>query len=592
MDSTDGERILSGCDEAQRAVITSPSSPLLVIAGAGAGKTRVLTRRIAWRVASGGAASGHVLALTFTRKAAGELRQRLADLGLSGPVTAGTFHSVALAELRNRAIGAGHTPPAVLDSKARLLARIITSARTGSRPSALRRDLVSGAATEIEWAKSRRIPPEHYAAQATANHRAVVSAPEEIASWYAQYEEAKARAGMLDFEDLLERLATAIQTDRTFAAVQRWRFRHLFVDELQDANAAQLRLLDAWLGERDDLFAVGDARQAIYGWNGADPSAVVRFGERYPGATVIELGTNYRSTPQVVRVASSVFGKDVTGQSAPSPDGAPPSVTAYETAAEEAAGVADAVRRRRVPGMPWSSCAVLARTNAQLTLFESALAATGVPFRSPARQSLRSRPEVRTALALLPPQGDAVAFARWLADLRDERSGADAAADATNGVDHLAQLGSEYLADTVPSAAGFLAYLDEAVREGAFSVTSDGVELLTFHRAKGLEWPVVFVTGIEAGYLPIAHARTKEAVEEERRLFYVALTRATSDLHCSWAKNRDLGGRSQTRDPSPFLAHVATTCRSIEREQRFEPDRAKAALASVRALLDASSPGG
>jgi len=589
MAEMDKERILAGCDEAQRAAITSSAAPLLVIAGAGAGKTSVLTKRIAWRVASGEAAPSHVLALTFTRKAASELRTRLFDLGLPAPVAAGTFHSLALGQLRTRALDEGHEPPTVLSSKSRLLARIVpspTTKKAGGRPAISRGELVSAVAAEIEWAKARRISPDRYPEWAETAHRTPPAPIGDISAWYAAYEEAKSRSGQLDFEDLLERLATAIQSDRSFAAVQRWRFRHIFVDELQDANAAQLRLLDAWLGARDDLFCVGDARQAIYGWNGADSSAVTRFAEHYPGATVIELSTNYRSTPQVVSVASSVFGDNAKIQSAPSPDGEPPTVTTYETEIAEAAAVVAALRRRRVPGTPWSSCAVLARTNAQLAVFEEALDAHAIPFRASSRDSLRDRPEVRASLALL-AKNNTASFSRWIADLRDELSDEE----PDDGRFVLFDLASEYAETEIsPTPSGFRAFFDSALREQAPLGRRDGVDLLTFHRAKGLEWPVVFVTGIEDGYLPIAHARDRAAVDEERRLFYVALSRATSELHCSWSKRRTLAGREQARHPSPFLAEVAATCRAIERGRRFELARAKESLASVRALLDSTAP--
>ena len=576
------------------AAITSDATPLLVIAGAGAGKTRILTRRIAWRVATGGAAASHVLALTFTRKAASELRGRLGELGLPAGVTAGTFHAIALAQLRERAIDGGCEPPRVLDSKVRFLAKVIPAARRpDSKGSRLpRRELLAAIATEIEWAKARRIAPDGYAAESRrAERRIPVDAPK-VAEWFAGYEAEKARSGFLDFDDLLDRVAAEILENPGFAAVERWKFRHLFVDELQDANPAQLRLLDAWLGEREDLFAVGDAKQAIYGWNGADPSAVLEFPRRYPGATVLELSTNYRSTPQVVSVACSVLRDAAGAQVAVLSDGPTPTVTGYESDREEALGVAAAIRRRYEPGISWRLFAVLARTNGQLEAFEQAFDAAGIPHRGSTPLRWDNGPEIVEAIDGLDRFGGAGAFLRWLGDLRTpSRSGEADERVSVSRREATLRLAADYAAsESQPTAKGFLRYLDDASKEGLFDVVEDGVELLTFHRAKGLEWPVVFVTGIEVGLLPIAHAMARPAIEEERRLFYVALSRATSELHCSWARHRSFGARSQSREPSPFLDAVLDTCADLERQSRIDAASAKAQLAKVRSVLEAASP--
>jgi DNA helicase II / ATP-dependent DNA helicase PcrA len=594
LDDVDRGRILAGCDEDQRAAITSDAAPLLVIAGAGAGKTRILTRRIAWRIAAGVAAASHVLALTFTRKAASELRSRLGEFGLPAGVTAGTFHAVALAQLRERALDDGREPPRVLDSKVRFLAKVIPQAsRTvadGPRPP--RRELLATVAAEIEWAKARRIAPSEYAAESRrAERRLLVGAPD-VAEWYARYETEKTRSGFLDFDDLLERVAEEIVSNPGFAAVERWKFRHLFVDELQDANPAQLRLLDAWLGEREDLFAVGDAKQAIYGWNGADPSAVLEFRRRYPGATVLELSTNYRSTPQVVSVASAVLKHAAGSQVAASSDGPTPTVTAYDSDREEAIGVAAAIRRRYEPGPSWRRFAVLARTNGQLEAFEQAFEAAKIPHRGATPLRWEKGPEIVEAIGAPDRSGGSEAFLRWLGDLRTAPGpGEPNEPVPPSHRDVTIRLANDYAAlDPRPTAEGFLRHLDDATKDGFFEVVEDGVDLLTFHRAKGLEWPIVFVTGIEVGLLPIAHAMAQPAIEEERRLFYVALSRATSELHCSWARRRSFGGRSQPREPSPFLGAVLDTCADLERQSRIDAQSAKAHLAKVRSVLEASSP--
>ncbi|MCU1489392.1 MAG: UvrD/REP helicase [Acidimicrobiaceae bacterium] len=609
-------RLLAGCDEEQLAAITSPAAPLLVVAGAGSGKTRVLTRRIAWRVHEGLATPGHVLALTFTRKAAAELRSRLAGLGLPGPVTAGTFHAVALAQLRRRAADAGRTPPVLLDSKARLLGAIVperglrlAGGRSGRPPE--RRELLSALAGEIEWAKARLVTPAGYLEAARVVRRNPPVAPEEVAETYARYESEKRRRRVLDFDDLLGELAGAISSDADFAAAQRWRFSHLFVDELQDANASQLRLLDAWLGGRSDLFAVGDPRQAIYGWNGADPAAVLSFAERYPGAEVLALESNYRSTPQVVALASAAlparrrrpgtvdapsgaFAAAVSAPRSTRPEGPVPTLKAYADAEAEAAAVATGIRLAHRPGRRWSQCAVLARTNAQLVLLEEALRGAGVPVRAAAGAAFLARPAVRTALAEVTGRDHAGlrSFLEGCADRAaalPEDSDDDANEDDEERAElsALVRLGEEYLElDPLASGDGFLSYLRGSLRGESSPGERDAVELATFHRAKGLEWSVVFVTGLEEGLVPIAHAGDAAALEEERRLLYVALSRAEEELHCSWARQRRFGSRVVDRGPSPYLDALEEERKRLERLAAPSTAGARQAIAASRALLE------
>jgi DNA helicase-2/ATP-dependent DNA helicase PcrA len=599
-------RLLAGCDAAQVAAITSAAAPLLVVAGAGSGKTRVLTRRIAWRVLSGSATAGHVLALTFTRKAAAELRARLGELGLPAPVTAGTFHALALAELRRRAAECGRPAPVVLESKARLLAAVLPDqgaparrAPGGRTPD--RRALLAALAAEIEWAKARCVAPGDYAAEAFAARRQPPLDLEEVAGAYGAYETARRRRRVVDFDDLLRDLTEEIERDPDFAAAQRWRFAHLFVDELQDANAAQLRLLDAWRGGRADLFAVGDPRQAIYGWNGADPSGVLRFTERFPGATVLALDTNYRSSPEVVACAAAVLATDTPDQlAAPRsgrPEGSVPTLRRYDDDAAEAAGVAASVRIAHRPGRRWSQCAVLARTNAQLLVLEEALRAAGVPVRTAAGTGLFARPHVRAVFAELDPHAPGAglrAFLEHLAALGDGTPEGDdtdegrAATDTDVADDFaaLARLGVEYLGiDPAGTAEGYLAFARQALREDPAHSERDAVELATFHRAKGLEWSVVFVTGLEDGYVPSARATTASALAEERRLLYVALSRAEDELHCSWSAQRRFGSHAVERAPSPWLSVIETTCRRLAAATTPRPADARAHLAATRALL-------
>jgi DNA helicase II / ATP-dependent DNA helicase PcrA len=596
------QALLANCDEVQREAITSTDAPILVLAGAGSGKTRVLTRRIAWRIAAGTAGASHVLALTFTRKAAAELRDRLDALGVPSPVTAGTFHAVALAQLRRLAADRHHTAPSLLDSKARLLGRIVPEAH-GASAKLPRREQLSLLAAEIEWAKARLITPEAYAAERQSSRRHSVLSADYVQSAYRAYESEKRRRHLLDFDDLLVELTAEILRDPDLAAGQRWKFQHLFVDELQDANPAQIHLLDAWLGKRTDLFAVGDPRQAIYGWNGADTAAIDEFETRYPGATVLALDTNYRSTPQVVALASAALDHRGTGTPAHAvrPDGVVPTLRAYASEVAEADAIAEHIARRRGTDRPLRSFAVLARTNAQLVTVASALERLGITARTGGGGAFLDRPAVATALSELPSSANPIRFAAWLDDLAIERrSEHDQArdADASSGevrtdlvadaeLDALIRLGRDFLdLDPGARADGFLAYVREALRTEPSPTTHDAVELVTFHRAKGLEWPVVFVCGLEDGLVPIARAQTSAALAEERRLLYVALSRAEEELHCSWAKERTFGARTYRRDPSPYLSSLEETRRRLEVEQTPDVSVARRGLAESRARLE------
>jgi DNA helicase-2/ATP-dependent DNA helicase PcrA len=548
-------------DPAQRAAVESEAAPLCIVAAAGSGKTRVLTRRIAHRVQAGTADPAHVLALTFTRKAAAELRTRLRGLGVEG-VTAGTFHAVAWAQLRRRCADRGERAPVLLQHAARLVARVVEDPAS-----------VAAVAAEITWAKARLVVPAGYVAAAAAAGRPTPVAAAEVAAAYARYEDEKRRRGVVDFDDLLSRCADAMEADPAFAEAQRWRFRHLFVDEFQDVNPAQFRLLRSWLGDRNDLTVVGDPNQAVYGWNGSDPDLLVRFPHHFPAAEVLRLDTNYRSTPEILAVAATVLD-DATpgpvGGAGPSrpprhparPAGAVPTVAAFHTGEDEARAIARSVRLARAPGAPWSDIAVLTRTNAQLVAVAEALTAAGIPHRSRGAAFL-GRPEVRAALDMLRQGATGVPVTSRLSDLAE--AAADEADEARRAnIDTLARLASDYAAvDRSGGVDAFLAWLGTAVRGEEPEAMGDAVELATFHRAKGLEWPVVFVAGLEDGLVPIGHAATTAAVAEERRLLYVALTRATRELHCSWAEERTVGSRRSRRTPSPWLPAIETACRTL-----------------------------
>jgi DNA helicase-2/ATP-dependent DNA helicase PcrA len=576
------EELLRDLDEAQREAVTCDDSPLAILAGPGSGKTRVLTRRIAWRSATGRAETSKVLAVTFTRKAAGELTNRLRALGVTDDragVSAGTLHSIALAQLRRRAAMHDRAMPGLLERKARLIVPILRGrGRRGP-------DTVSTAAdvaSEIEWAKARLIAADQYAAAAELLGRTPSPGIETVAVCYERYEQAKRKARLVDFDDLLWWCGDALETDDEFAAQQRWLFRHLFVDEFQDVSPAQLRLVRGWLGDRLDLTVVGDPDQAIFSFTGADPTGLIDFRRQFPGARVARLDRNYRSTPQIVTAAEALLadgGLRRAKRVAVRGEGPPPSVTDYDSERDEAEGVARAIRDAHGPGLSWSAFGVLYRINAQSAAFEAALAAEGIPYRVRGDGRFLERPTVRAVLERLRAADRAapgMPLAARLTDLdlpgEPVEAGPDSSdphssgtapgtgADDDERAQHTAavvRLGREFVAiDPEGSVDAFVAWLGTALRNEEPTVGGDAVELLTFHRAKGLEFHTVHVTGLERGLVPIARAESPAARAEERRLFYVAMTRAEARLELSWARRRTLGSREVNRVASPWLDPV------------------------------------
>ncbi|MGI8777364.1 MAG: ATP-dependent DNA helicase UvrD2, partial [Acidimicrobiales bacterium] len=580
-----GPMLLEGLNEAQREAVTTEAQPLCILAGAGSGKTRILTRRIAHRCRHDSADPRHVLALTFTRKAAGELALRVRQLGLRDRVAAGTFHAIAYGQLRSLWADRGVRAPTLLESKVRILGRLVP--RNPAKP-----EMVFDAASEIEWATARLVKPAGYAEAAERAGRRPPVSPEAMTRIFERYEEEKARRRLVDFDDLLGLCREALTNDAEFAAAQRWRFRHLFVDEFQDVNPAQQRLIEGWRGGRPDLCVVGDPDQAIYAWNGADPSYLTRFAARLAGATVVHLDRNYRSSPQILAVANAVLDtRRAPGALDLQPTlaaGAIPDVIAFPTDADEAGGVARALRRHHGAGRPWSEQAVLARTRAQLVNFEEALRAAGVPCRLRGAASFLARPEVAEAVADLRRRPPDSPLAAAVADLRlaaraldpagtgtaggvgaleasgDEPASGDPAAERRASLQELVRMMGEHLAlDPRAPVGGFLTWLTAALRGDNPEAGGDAVTLSTFHAAKGLEWPVVFLTGLEQGLVPVGRAATPEARAEERRLFYVAITRAQRQLHCSWAERRRFGAHTMARSPSPWLATVEVVVESL-----------------------------
>jgi DNA helicase-2/ATP-dependent DNA helicase PcrA len=557
------DRLLRGLTDAQRVAVTADDAPLCLLAGAGSGKTRVLTRRVARRVSDGSAEAEHVLVVTFTRKAAAELRERIERLGVPGRLWAGTFHAAAYAQLHRHWADHDIRPPTMLEDPEGLLREIFDDTGTPKGPSARH---VAEVAAELSWAQSRLVSPAAYADAARSARRRGPMPPEKIAELYHRYDAEKRRRGLIDLGDLLDRCASVLETDEEAATAQRWRIRHLFVDEFQDVNLAQWRLLRAWLGDRTDLFVVGDARQAVYGWNGADPTLLARLPELLPGTSVLRLDENHRSTPQIVQAASSLLPRHVR-PATERPDGPPPVVASFDSDEAESVSVARWLRQAHRPGRSWSQLAVLARTNARLEPVADALGRFGIPHRltplTPADIALRR------AIGLLGRAPARQPLRNAMADVivTLQANGTDANSARAAAPPELARLVDEHAVEEPGACVGdFLAWLVATVgdprSEGQCTLGDrDRVELTTFHKAKGLEWPAVAVVGLEDGIVPIVYATTPEALAEERRLFYVALTRAEEELWCSWSANRGTGERNWACERSPFLDVVEDAAR-------------------------------
>jgi DNA helicase II / ATP-dependent DNA helicase PcrA len=572
--------LLDGLNDQQRAAVESTAAPLCILAGAGSGKTRVLTRRIAYRIEEGTADATHTLALTFTRKAAEELTKRLGQLGVRERVAAGTFHAIAYAQLRQWWADTGQRAPQLTESKMRLVAPLLGAKRAVVAPI----DIVS----EIEWAKARLLTPDTYGLAVEELGRKPPLGVGEMAEIYRRYEADKKRKGIVDFDDLLVLCVRALETDREFGARQRWRFRHLFVDEFQDVNPAQHRLLEGWLGLGDfgvigandpiDLCVVGDPNQAIYAWNGADPAFLTEFRTRHANAQVVRLEDNYRSTPEILTVADAVLGpgpRDTRPLTPNRPSGPVPTVQSYASDLEEAKAVARAVRDRHSSKTPWKHMAVLTRTNAQGLLFEEAFRAAGIPHKVRGGGTFLNQTGVKEALAELRRLPGNLPFSARLSDLeelaeeanRTGTVGPEGVNERASQFEGLVRLGVEFLgADPTGDTTSFLQWLNGVItsRNDEPDRNTNVVEIATFHRSKGLEWPVVFLTGLERGFVPIGQAADQDGWDEERRLLYVAVTRAERELHCSWAKTRTFGSRTTNRNESPWLSNIEAARQSLE----------------------------
>jgi DNA helicase-2/ATP-dependent DNA helicase PcrA len=528
--------------EGQRQAVDSESGALCIIAGAGSGKTRVLTLRAARRIGDGTAVADHTLICTFTRKAAHELRQRLRLYGVTvstparpggvpGPgVRVGTLHQLALTLLRRHALDAGRPPPVVAEHRRRTLSTLVGDPA-----------LAPAVDIEVGWAKANCLTAESYGPAARAAGRPAVISVDQVVDAFAAYEAWLRRRHMLDLDDVLVRAGDLLHDDRNFAERMHWRYRHLSVDEFQDVNPAQFRLVLALMGDRHDLCAVGDPNQAIYGWNGADPGLLDHLRHLVDGLEVVRLDHNHRSSPQVVAAAAAALGSRAVPPLSTAPDGPLPVVTGYEDDMAEAEGVAAHLAHRAAQGVGWSDQAVLARTHDQLAVVRLALTRAGIPHRTtPGREAVARDAE---------PPGTG-------------GPGGSGGPGGTGG----------------PGGSGG----PGRSRQGG--PDAGAVELATFHRAKGLEWTSVSVVGLEDGYVPIVYAESDPARREERRLLYVALTRASRDLDCSWSRWRTTGqGRRIERQPSPWLAAVARVSRSGT--DRPDPLDTVGRIAEIRASL-------
>ena len=561
------EALLAGLDPEQREVAMAARGPVCVLAGAGTGKTRAITYRIAYAALSGTVDPAHVLALTFTVRAAGELRGRLRQLG-AGQVRASTFHAAALRQLNYfwpRVVGG--RPPQLIDSKAGLVREAAKRARVrlDGTPGAL-----ADTAAEIEWAKVLQVRPDGYAAAAAAAGRSAAAGTDKLVAVYAAYEELRRERHVIDFESVLELTAAILIDSRAAADQVRDIFRHFVVDEYQDVNPLQKLLLDAWLGDRDDLCVVGDPNQVIYSFTGATSSYLTGFTAEFPAATVVRLVRDYRSTPQVVAVANQLI-RSASPLAAQRPRGPRPVLTEYPDDAAEAAGLAGRVRALMAAGVPAREIAVLVRVNADTERFESALAQAGLPYVIRGAERFYDRPVVRQALVLLrgAARGEAADSSDSLpASVRHVLTGigltprppsgprgAAAAGENWESLAAIAQLADDmHAARPEATLADFSAELSLRADLG-HAPAVEGVTLASMHAAKGLEWDAVLLPGLVEGLMPIVHARTAEAVEEERRLLYVAVTRAREHLYLSWASARAAGGRSG-RQRSRFLDGV------------------------------------
>ncbi|TMM26488.1 MAG: ATP-dependent DNA helicase UvrD2 [Actinobacteria bacterium] len=546
--------MLDGLNPEQRRAAESVRGPVCILAGAGSGKTTTITRRIAQQVASGAFRSDEILAVTFTDKAAGEMRRRLEALGVDG-VEARTFHSAALSQLMR---ARGERPGRILSTKALLLRQI-----GNSLPKPYRFRPAGDLATEIEWAKNRRVTPQGYR-RGLDGHEPPIP-PDLMARVFREYEERKQASGLVDFEDLLEQAVRMYEEDEWALAALRERFRAFTVDEYQDVNLLQQTLLELWLGDGDELCAVGDDYQSIYGFTGASPEWLLGLAARYPHAAVVRLEENYRSSPEVLALANRLVpllgGAEKTLR-ATRPAGPEPMLRGFGSPQEEGAFVLDRVRALAAEGVPYEEMAVLIRLNARSVDFEELFADANIPFQGAA---LLARDAARRLLKSLRGAG----FGSVADEVRRVARELGLAEPVPDGLGErelvrqadlarLCKLAEEF-DDGTNTVEQFVEWLRARFDHGG----QGGVHLLTLHRAKGLEFDAVFLPRVEEKELPCKQAmRMPGALDEERRLLYVGMTRAKRHLALTWAG-----------PPSRFLAELGVEApAALPRRKPEEPD--------------------
>nr|WP_182252705.1 ATP-dependent helicase [Microbacterium esteraromaticum] len=568
---------LDALDERQREAASVLRGPVAVLAGAGTGKTRVITHRIAHGVDTGAYSPQRVMAVTFTAKAAGELRGRLRALGVGG-VAARTFHAAALKQLNFFwPTVAGDSAPSLIDNKVRMLGQAADAMRL--RPStATLRDI----AAEIEWRKVSMLSIEQYAEL----ERPISGIrPEQLIELQSAYEALKDERRQLDFEDVLLACAGMLEAESRVAAAVHEQYRHFTVDEFQDVSPLQNRLLELWLGDRRDICVVGDASQTIYSFAGAQQRYLLEFERRFSDATVVRLETNYRSKAPILTAANALMrGRPgalaLAPAEAPVGDDEPPTVTAYDSETDEAAGIADAIVRRIASGAAPSDIAVLYRAHAQSAVLQQALAARGIATSVLGGTRFFDMPEVRQAVLALRGAAVAPTDAGFLPTVRDVLRGLgltdeppQAGGAQRDGWE--ARRAILRLAEEAPTGTTLRVFADElmARAKDQHEPTLQTVTLSTLHAAKGLEWPHVLLAGWAEGSLPISYATSFENIDEERRLAYVGITRAARTLAVSWARSAGRGERSASR----FLAEIGTTARGTGILRDVAPSARRAA---------------
>lgn len=579
------DEVLDGLDPQQLEVASQPLGPMCVLAGAGTGKTRAITHRIAYGVHSGAYQAGRVLAVTFTARAAGEMRTRLRTLSLP-TVQARTFHSAALSQLGYfwpKVIGGA--PPEIVGHKAPLVGEAGARLRFE-----LDRVAVRDIASEIEWAKVGMLTPDTYAQHAARAGRQVAGLDHTaMARLWETYEEVKSARHVIDFEDVLVLMAGFLVERDDVSRAVREQYRHFVVDEYQDVNLVQQTLLDLWVGHRSDVCVVGDPAQTIYSFTGASPRHLNEFSAKHPGAQTVRLVRNYRSTPQVLELANAVLAAASTGNyarlEAQRASGPPVQLHQYSDDVAEADGIAAHVSSLLAQGVPASQIAVLYRINAQSEPIEQALAARGINYLVRGGERFFSRKEVRQAVLLLRGAArsddgtavlgelvrDVVGPAGW----SPQRPTSAAMLERWQSLDALIALADDLVA-TAPQTR-----LPDVVRElerrmsEQHAPSVEGVTLASLHAAKGLEWDAVILAGCSDGLLPLSHAEGPQAIEEERRLAYVGLTRARLHLVLTWAQARQPGGKA-SRSVSRFL-HAADGILDGVAPKRRPPVRGKKA---------------